>query len=154
MRFSFVAIAALSAYTSVSMQIAAMASRVPKLEPRVQSRAQKQSPEALWNTRVEHADQTSSVNLKHNLIWVKRHKERTPQSIALLSLRKRTQHLWWLVFGGVYHSRKRGSHIKEIVDIVIDVLHNPHKILRPEGKCVLGELVRHCFWVDEPNFVT
>jgi hypothetical protein len=31
-----------------------------------------------------------------------------------------------------------------MVDIVIDALHNPHKI-RPEGECILGEIVRQ-FW--------
>ena len=30
---------------------------------------------------------------------------------------------------------------KEIVDIIIDALHNPHKI-RPEGECILGEITR------------
>ncbi|KAG1839495.1 hypothetical protein C8R48DRAFT_621621, partial [Suillus tomentosus] len=30
---------------------------------------------------------------------------------------------------------------KEMVDIVLDTLHNPHKI-RPEGECILGEITR------------
>ncbi|KAG1830868.1 isoprenoid synthase domain-containing protein [Suillus variegatus] len=33
---------------------------------------------------------------------------------------------------------------KERVDIVLDALHNPHKI-RPEGECILGEIARQ-FW--------
>ncbi|KAG0703646.1 terpenoid synthase, partial [Suillus ampliporus] len=33
---------------------------------------------------------------------------------------------------------------KEMVDIVIDALHNPHKT-RPEGECILGEMARQ-FW--------
>ncbi|KAG1745752.1 terpenoid synthase [Suillus lakei] len=33
---------------------------------------------------------------------------------------------------------------KEIVDIVLDALHNPHK-MRPEGECILGEIVRRQF---------
>ncbi|OJA11858.1 hypothetical protein AZE42_03256 [Rhizopogon vesiculosus] len=33
---------------------------------------------------------------------------------------------------------------KEMVDIVLDALHNPHKV-RPEGECILGEIVRQ-FW--------
>jgi len=33
---------------------------------------------------------------------------------------------------------------KEMVDIVLDALHDPHKI-RPEGECILGEIVRQ-FW--------
>ncbi|KAG2126608.1 hypothetical protein DEU56DRAFT_742848 [Suillus clintonianus] len=30
---------------------------------------------------------------------------------------------------------------KEMLDIVLDALHNPHKT-RPEGECILGEIVR------------
>ncbi|KAG2346537.1 terpenoid synthase [Suillus weaverae] len=33
---------------------------------------------------------------------------------------------------------------KEMVDIVLDALHDPHKT-RPEGECILGEIVRR-FW--------
>ncbi|KAG2050379.1 terpenoid synthase [Suillus hirtellus] len=33
---------------------------------------------------------------------------------------------------------------KERVDIVLDALHNPHKI-RPEGECIIGEIARQ-FW--------
>ncbi|KAG2071990.1 terpenoid synthase [Suillus decipiens] len=33
---------------------------------------------------------------------------------------------------------------KEMVDIVLDTLHHPHKV-RPEGECILGEIVRQ-FW--------
>ncbi|KAG2035416.1 isoprenoid synthase domain-containing protein [Suillus americanus] len=33
---------------------------------------------------------------------------------------------------------------KEMVDIVLDALHDPHK-MRPEGECILGEIVRR-FW--------
>ncbi|KAG1839502.1 isoprenoid synthase domain-containing protein [Suillus tomentosus] len=33
---------------------------------------------------------------------------------------------------------------KEMADIVLDALHNPHKI-RPEGECILGEIARQ-FW--------
>ncbi|KAG2065292.1 terpenoid synthase [Suillus decipiens] len=33
---------------------------------------------------------------------------------------------------------------KEMVDIVLDAIHNPHK-MRPEGECILGEIVRR-FW--------
>ncbi|KAG2038523.1 terpenoid synthase [Suillus americanus] len=34
--------------------------------------------------------------------------------------------------------------VKESVNIVIDAIHNPHKI-RPEGECILGEILRQ-FW--------
>jgi hypothetical protein len=30
---------------------------------------------------------------------------------------------------------------KEMAGIVLDALHNPHKI-RPEGECILGEIAR------------
>ncbi|KAG1830863.1 terpenoid synthase [Suillus variegatus] len=33
---------------------------------------------------------------------------------------------------------------KEMVDIVLDALHDPHK-MRPEGECILGEIARQ-FW--------
>ncbi|KAG2057544.1 terpenoid synthase [Suillus hirtellus] len=41
---------------------------------------------------------------------------------------------------------------KEIADIVLDVLHNPHKI-RPEGECIVGEKVR-LFWVHVIQFAS
>ncbi|KAG1857995.1 isoprenoid synthase domain-containing protein [Suillus tomentosus] len=44
-----------------------------------------------------------------------------------------------------YTDIENGVVTKEIVDIVIDALHNPHKI-RPEGECILGEILRQ-FWV-------
>ncbi|KAG2136542.1 isoprenoid synthase domain-containing protein [Suillus bovinus] len=49
-----------------------------------------------------------------------------------------------ILFLEEYTTVEDGAVIKEIVDIVIDVLHNPHKI-RPGGECVLGELVRQ-YW--------
>jgi hypothetical protein len=30
---------------------------------------------------------------------------------------------------------------KEMADIVLDALHNPHKI-QPEGECILGKIAR------------
>lgn len=39
--------------------------------------------------------------------------------------------------------RRTGSGAKEIVDIVLDALHNPHKI-RPEGEHIIGEMMRQC----------
>ncbi|KAG1747555.1 isoprenoid synthase domain-containing protein [Suillus lakei] len=39
---------------------------------------------------------------------------------------------------------ENGAVTKEMVDIVLDALHNPHKI-RPEGECILGEIARQ-FW--------
>jgi hypothetical protein len=40
-----------------------------------------------------------------------------------------------------YTDTENGAVTKDIVDIVIDALHNPHKI-RPEGECILGEISR------------
>ncbi|KAG1848510.1 terpenoid synthase [Suillus subalutaceus] len=41
---------------------------------------------------------------------------------------------------------------KEMVDIVLDALHNPHKI-RPEGECILGEIAR-MFWAHAIQFAS
>lgn len=43
-----------------------------------------------------------------------------------------------------YTDAENGAVTKDIVDIVIDALHNPHKI-RPEGECIIGEITRQ-FW--------
>ncbi|KAG2118311.1 isoprenoid synthase domain-containing protein [Suillus clintonianus] len=43
-----------------------------------------------------------------------------------------------------YTDTENGTVTKEMVDIVIDALHNPHKI-RPEGESILGEIARQ-FW--------
>ena len=40
-----------------------------------------------------------------------------------------------------YTDLENAAITKEIVDIVIDALHNPHKI-RPEGECIIGEIAR------------
>ncbi|KAG1886184.1 isoprenoid synthase domain-containing protein [Suillus subluteus] len=41
---------------------------------------------------------------------------------------------------------------KEMVDIVLDALYNPHKI-RPEGECILGEIAR-LFWAHAIQFAS
>ncbi|KAG1779591.1 terpenoid synthase [Suillus placidus] len=41
---------------------------------------------------------------------------------------------------------------KEIADIVLDALHNPHKI-RPEGECIIGETAR-LFWAHAIQFAS
>ncbi|KAG1793989.1 terpenoid synthase [Suillus plorans] len=41
---------------------------------------------------------------------------------------------------------------KEMVDIVLDALQNPHKI-RPEGECILGEITRQ-FWAHVIQFAS
>ncbi|KAG1830850.1 isoprenoid synthase domain-containing protein [Suillus variegatus] len=41
---------------------------------------------------------------------------------------------------------------KEMVDIVLDALHNPHKI-RPEGECIIGEIARR-FWARAIQFAS
>lgn len=43
-----------------------------------------------------------------------------------------------------YTDNENGAVTKDLVDLVIDALHNPHK-MRPEGECVLGEIARQ-FW--------
>lgn len=43
-----------------------------------------------------------------------------------------------------YTDTENGAGTKDIVDIVIDAIHNPHKI-RPEGECIIGEISRQ-FW--------
>ncbi|KAG1843480.1 isoprenoid synthase domain-containing protein [Suillus subalutaceus] len=48
------------------------------------------------------------------------------------------------LFVDEYTSIDNRTGVKEIVNIVIDALHNPHKI-RPEGECILGEIMRQ-FW--------
>jgi hypothetical protein len=40
-----------------------------------------------------------------------------------------------------YTDTENGAVTKDIVDIVIDAIHNPHKI-RPEGECIIGEIAR------------
>jgi len=40
-----------------------------------------------------------------------------------------------------YTDIENASVAKEMVDIVLDALHNPGKV-RPEGECILGEIVR------------
>jgi hypothetical protein len=40
-----------------------------------------------------------------------------------------------------YTDNRNEAVTKEMVDIIIDALHNPHKA-RPEGECILGEIVR------------
>ncbi|KAG0703654.1 terpenoid synthase [Suillus ampliporus] len=44
-----------------------------------------------------------------------------------------------------YTDIESGAGAKEMMDIVFDALHNPHKT-RPEGECIIGEIVRQ-FWV-------
>ncbi|KAG2341934.1 terpenoid synthase [Suillus weaverae] len=41
---------------------------------------------------------------------------------------------------------------KERADIVLDALHNPHK-MRPEGECILGEIAR-LFWAHAIQFAS
>ncbi|KAG1747569.1 hypothetical protein EDB19DRAFT_1825953 [Suillus lakei] len=41
-----------------------------------------------------------------------------------------------------YADTENGSVTKELVDIALDVLHNPHKI-QPEGESTFGEVMRH-----------
>lgn len=43
-----------------------------------------------------------------------------------------------------YTDNENGAVTKDIVDLVIDALHNPHKI-RPEGESIIGEIARQ-FW--------
>jgi hypothetical protein len=40
-----------------------------------------------------------------------------------------------------YTDVEDGEFAKETVDVIIDALHNPHKI-RPEGECILGEITQ------------
>ncbi|KAG1788383.1 terpenoid synthase [Suillus variegatus] len=43
-----------------------------------------------------------------------------------------------------YTDKENAAVTKEMVDIVLDALHDPRK-MRPEGECILGEIVRQ-FW--------
>ncbi|KAG1902830.1 terpenoid synthase [Suillus fuscotomentosus] len=43
-----------------------------------------------------------------------------------------------------YTDKENAAVTKEMMDIVLDALHDPHK-MRPEGECILGEIVRQ-FW--------
>ncbi|KAG1787689.1 isoprenoid synthase domain-containing protein [Suillus plorans] len=43
-----------------------------------------------------------------------------------------------------YSDKENAAVTKEMVDIVLDALHHPHK-MRPEGECILGEIMRQ-FW--------
>ncbi|KAG2134643.1 isoprenoid synthase domain-containing protein [Suillus cothurnatus] len=43
-----------------------------------------------------------------------------------------------------YTDNENGAVTKDMVDLVIDAIHNPHKI-RPEGESILGEIARQ-FW--------
>ncbi|KAG1747566.1 terpenoid synthase [Suillus lakei] len=52
-----------------------------------------------------------------------------------------------------YTDVENGAVTKEMVDIVLDALHNPHKI-RPEGECILGEIARHRFWAHAIQFAS
>lgn len=49
-----------------------------------------------------------------------------------------------LIIVDEYTDVENAAVANEMVDIVIDALHNPHK-MRPEGECILGEIVRQ-FW--------
>lgn len=40
-----------------------------------------------------------------------------------------------------YTDKENAAVTKEMVDIVLDALHDPRK-MRPEGECILGEIVR------------
>jgi hypothetical protein len=40
-----------------------------------------------------------------------------------------------------YTDNENGAVTKDMVDLVIDAIHNPHKI-RPEGESILGEIAR------------
>ncbi|KAG2360809.1 terpenoid synthase [Suillus spraguei] len=49
-----------------------------------------------------------------------------------------------LIIVDEYTDVENATVAKEMVDIIIDALQNPHKT-RPEGECILGEIVRQ-FW--------
>ncbi|KAG2032941.1 isoprenoid synthase domain-containing protein [Suillus americanus] len=66
----------------------------------------------------------------------------SPESLAAFD-RANTGSAYFL-FLEEYTNISSGAVVQEIVDIGIDVLHNPHKI-RPEDECIVGEILRR-FW--------